>query len=143
MARSIRIQRAKPCRIRPITQYESDRTDEAADARKKEFGVAHARFDFEGRHPEIPKIGRMAQISEHEHGAKCHEEQSGRLFRTIREPREDRNPRRGRKLRETSTTARLITAIDQRQMLEYEEERTDLQPFPTWQRRQMAIDVVG
>jgi hypothetical protein len=28
-------------------------------------------------------------------------------------------------------------------MLEYEKERTDLQPFPARQRRKMAIDVVG
>jgi len=126
MARSIRIERPKTCWIRPIAQHESDRADEAADAREEEFGVAHTRFYFEGRDPEIPKIGRMAQVSEHEHGSKCHEEQSGWLIRTIREPREDRNPRRGRKLRKTPTTARLITAIDQRQMLEYQEERTDL-----------------
>jgi hypothetical protein len=91
MARAIRIERAKPCRIRPIAQLEPDRADEPAYAREEEFGVAHTRLDFEWRDPEIPKIGRVAQVSEHEHGAKCHEEQSGRLNRTIGEPREDRN----------------------------------------------------
>jgi hypothetical protein len=143
MARSIRIERPKPCRIRPIAQHESDRADEAANARKEEFGVADTRFDFEGRDPEIPKIGRMAQVPEYEHSAKRDEEQPDRLVRTIREPREDRNPRRGRKLRKTPTTSRLITGIDQRQMFEYQEERTDLQPFPARQRRKMAIDVMG
>jgi hypothetical protein len=80
MARAIRIERAKPCRIRLIAQHESDRADEAAYAREEEFGVAHTRLDFEGRDPEIPKIGRVAQVSEHEHGSKCHEEQSGWLI---------------------------------------------------------------
>ena len=143
MARSIRIERPKTCWIRPIAQHESDRADKAADARKEEFGVAHTRFDFEGRNPEIPKIGRMAQVPEYEHSAKRHEEQPGRLVRTIRKPREDGNPRRRRQHRKTPTTTRPITGIDQRQMLEYQEERPDLQPFPAWQRRKMAIDVMG
>jgi FtsZ-interacting cell division protein ZipA len=143
MAWAIRIERPKTCRIRPIAQSESDRADEATDAREEEFGVAHTRFDFEGSDPEIPKNGRMAQVPEYEHSAKRNEEQSDRLVRTIREPRENRNPRCGRKLRKTPTTSRLITGIHQRQMLEYQEERTDLQPFPAWQRRKVAIDVVG
>jgi hypothetical protein len=143
MTRSIRIERPKKCWIRPIARHESDRADKAADAWKEEFGVADTRFDFEGRDPEIPKIGRMAQVPEYEHSAKRHEEQSGRVIRTIREPREDRNPRGRRQLRKTPTTTRLITAINQRQMLEYQEERPNLQPFPAWQRRKMAIDVMG
>lgn len=143
MARSIRIKRPKTCWLRPIAQPVSDRADEASDPRKEELGVAHTRFDFEGRDPEIPKIGRVAQIPEYEHSAKRYEEQPDRLIRIIREPGEDRNPRRGRKLRKTPTTARFVTGINQRQMLEYQEERANLQSFPAWQRRKMAIDVVG
>ncbi len=143
MAGPIRIEGTKLLRVRSIGRYEPDRTHEPPDARKEELRIAHPGLDFEGRDPEIAKIRRMAQVPEYENSAKRHEERPDQLVRMIRNLREDRNPRCGRKLRKAPTTAGPVTREDQRQMFEYPEERADLHPFRTWQRRKMAIDVVG
>lgn len=95
MARPVRFQRAKLCRVRPISQLESDRTHKPPNAREEELGIAHTKLDLKWRNSEIAKIRRMAKVPEYENGTKCHEEHPDQRVRMRRDPREDRNPRRG------------------------------------------------
>lgn len=127
---------------RPILDSESNGAHESSDPGKQEFGIADGRFDLEGGQSQITQVRGVPQIAQDEHASQSDEEEPCDPESMVREMFEDRDARCGRQTREPMSPTRLVAGHHQTQILDQDEERTDLPALGTWQCSEMAIDVV-